>query len=398
MASVIVVDNELVDSVKEYGQIINAANQNTEFSSGLQAYVKDNKITDKAQLLEYISTNSTSESFKKLSDREFEPTFNLLIHITTELGGSDALANPQSLLLKALIETTPTTQPSLRDRKSIKSTSILSILNTIFNLLPPSSKNRIHILSQILNVLKISNIDYSVIEASIGTNLISWLKAAQADDAEVRSIFWDFVKLDTKYSEQSLQSIKNFTSVYQLNNAELNELVAFALSSEVVDVSFLVNKNVAAALVAHASDENVAMFNKYVNGELVTVPSSSPLPAAHINSKSRILALAKFFSEQTTANPDKIIFQYSEIPVVESSREFETLLVKAIKSGVIEGKLNQITETFYLTRVNRLILANQDNTQHWNNVKKALQDWKTSLTNINEIVKASRENIVNSSA
>lgn len=75
------------------------------------------------------------------------------------------------------------------------------------------------------------------------------------------------------------------------------------------------------------------------------------------------------------------------------------LLVEAIKAGVLEGKINQIDETFYLSRVNRFILAGEDeaNAENWNLVKRALQQWLDSIRNIDDIVKATRENLVKSS-
>lgn len=154
-------------------------------------------------------------------------------------------------------------------------------------------------------------------------------------------------------------------------------------------------------MAANSQQELVAIFGKYINGEYTNL--SSPiegLDIEFINSKSKILALAKFFATESSKNPSKITFSYSEIPNISSSSEFEILLVNAIKFGIIEGKLNQISETFYLSRVNKFILPgqNDENLKNWMDVKKALVDWKDSLSNINDIVKSSRENIVNSSA
>ena len=181
-----------------------------------------------------------------------------------------------------------------------------------------------------------------------------------------------------------MKLIKDFTHSNTLSTQELHELIYIALSSKTVDVSFLVNTNVAQALSNNnkSDDKLVSVFNKYVHGEIISIEEiPNDLPAKFIHSKSKILSLAKFFADSSTSsssstNHDGIIFKYNEIPNVKSSLEFEQTLVEAIKVGVIEGKLNQVEETFYLSRVNRFILAGEDNTKNWENVKLVLKQWQ----------------------
>ena len=350
---------------------------------------------------------STSENLKQLTEKEFEPTFYLLIYILTQLSNqNEVLNNEKSPIFQTLLEINPQQPPSLRDRKSIKSTSILSILSTVFNLLPVSSTTRVFILKQILKVIKTSGIDFNLIQDNIGSNLINWLKESKTNEQEIKTIFWEFIKLDGTFSEKSLKLIKDFTHSNTLSTQELHELIYIALSSKTVDVSFLVNTNVAQALSNNnkSGDKLVSVFNKYVHGEIITIEDiPNDLPAKFIHSKSKILSLAKFFADSSTSsssstNHDGIIFKYNEIPNVKSSLEFEQTLVEAIKVGVIEGKLNQVEETFYLSRVNRFILAGEDNTKNWENVKLVLKQWQNSLNDINNIVKTARENIVNNNA
>jgi translation initiation factor 3 subunit M len=406
MASVIVVDTELEDSIREYGQIIDSINNTTDFSTALKSFLPEASWTQqqlsndaKAGLSKEILTVSTSETLKKLTDKEFEPTFYLLIHILSQLSSHDEiLNNVKSPIYTILFEVNPKQPPSLRDRRSIKSTSVLSILSTIFNLLPKESKTRVYVLENVLKVIKTSGIDFSLIQDNIGTNLLQWLQETKTNQDEIKAIFWDFIELDGEYSQKSLEYIKSFTSSNTLSKDELLKLVKFALSSKIVDVSFLVNNNVAQALSANSSEPLVTLFQKYVHGEIIPAEQiPSDLPADFINSKSKILALAKFFADSTAAGSDHdaIVFKYSEIPNVASSLEFEEILIEAIKAGVIEGKLNQLDETFYLTRVNRFIIAGEDNSKNWTQVKLALEQWQSSLTDINDIVKTARENIVN---
>ncbi|CAH2353058.1 hypothetical protein CLIB1423_09S01860 [[Candida] railenensis] len=394
MQSVIIVEQELKDSVKGYGQILDTANENKSRSESLDKYIdQEGKITDKLGL-----SNEIFESIvdlAKLSDKEFEPTFNLAVYILIELTGSmTEVLDKYPTLLTQLTNINPAKQPTLRDRKSIKASSILSLLNNIFNFLPETSKYRIEVVSKILSIVKDSQLNFNIVSQAIGQNLVQWLTTAGASEDEIRSIFWQFISLDNvEYSLETLQVIKKFTSNYKVVKLEeLHSLIDFAFKTEVVDVSFLVNSNVSEAIQQYkSSDELVALFDKYVHGEIIQSPSQYP----SVTEKSKILALTKFFAESNGV----FVFKYADFPstLVSSPIELETLLIKSIKAGVIEGKLNQLNESFYLTRANRFVLAgsSEDNTKNWEAVEKVLHDWKNSLHNIKDIVNTSRENIVN---
>lgn len=398
MASVVVVENEIKNSVIEYGQIIDSVHQNTEFSDSLKQYFDiRGAITNKAEVAAKILDASSASTLSKLSDKEFEPAFYLLAYLLSELEAAsfETLLQKDSALLQLLIQCTPEQTPSVRDRRSLKPTTIMSILSTFFNFVDGASPVRVHLIQLILTTVKNTQIDYALIQSSIGDNLVALLRAAHASDDQIAAIFWDFIKLDKAYTEKSLQLIKTFTSEFPVSGAQLDDLIVFALSSSVVDVSFLVNNNVAAALQS-ASGALAQTFVQYTQGELIS-DVSAPLPA-FVAQKSKSLALAKFFG----LHADKNTFSYADIPsaLVSSPAEFEKLLVDSIKAGVIEGKLNQVDESFFLVRVNRFVLAgdNEKLAQDWATVRTALQEWKASLSNINEIVNNAKENIVNNNS
>ncbi|CUM66864.1 uncharacterized protein PRCAT00004548001 [Priceomyces carsonii] len=382
--SVIVVDNDLKDSINEYGQILDSVNEKAELAEKFQSFFNENnELTKREELVKAIHNNSQPEVLTKLPDKEFEPAFNLLIYIILQLEKSLGTA-----IIDDVVKCNPAVQPSLRDRKSVKTSSILSILSNAFNLVPETSPIRIYILKQILNLVENSSLSFSLIQTSIGDNIVTWLEKANAPPEEIKFLFWKFITLDEDFSLKSLELIKTFTSHYRLIN--LDQLIRFALSSEIVDVSFLVNNNVANAIRENKDNELVVIFNSYIKGELISsVPSD--LPKDLIISKSRILALAKFFVD----NENKHVFSYKDIPLTDSPEEFEKLIINSIKAGIIEGKLNQVEQSFYLTRVSRLIIAGEDNSKDWDALRQVLVNWKNSITNIDSIVNTSRENIVN---
>lgn len=398
MASVIVVENEIKDSVEEYAQIINGVQQNSAFLDAIRAHFNAaGSITNKAALAQEVWTVATPEILTKLPDREFEPVFYLLAYLTLELEQKlfETLLVKNGALIQLLIASTPAQKPLLRDRRLLKPTTVLSVLNTFFNFLPALSPTRVDFIELILKIVTDTDIDFALIQSSIGGSLVLWLAAAGALEAQIKAIFWQFVALDKQYTLELLHLIKKFTSQFPLSLEELHKLIAFALASPVVDVTFLVNNNVAQALKENALDEQVSVFDKYTKGELITsVPSSI---SESVVAKSKILALTRFFVESDNAG--KNAFKYSDIPseLAASQPEFEKLLIDSIKAGVIEGKMNQVDQTFNLVRANRIVLAGdkQQLAQDLNSVKKALLEWRHSLHNINEIVRDAKDNIVN---
>lgn len=402
MASVIVVENEIKDSVEEFSQIVNTVQQDSAFSDAVKPFFdeRSGEITDKAGLAKQIWSVATPETLSKLTDKEFEPVFYLLAYLTSELEQKsfETLLQKDAPLISLLLASTPKEQPSLRDRRLLKPTTVLSVLNTFFNFLPASSPARVYFIELILKIVTETNIEFALIQKPIGAHLVQWLTAAGASEAQTKSIFWQFITLDKQYTLESLNLIKKFTSQFTLSLEELHTMIGFALASSVVDVTFLVNNNVAQALQQNSSDEKVSIFVKYTKGELISsVPQSV---SQSVVEKSRILALTRFFVE--SENSGKNAFKYSEIPseLASSQEQFEKLLIDSIKAGVIEGKMNQVDQTFNLVRANRFVLAGDKEqlSQDLNTVKKALLEWRHSLHNINQIVRDAKDNIVNNNS
>lgn len=402
MNSIIVNDNDLKENVGEYGSFIDTVLEKKYSEPFLTCFQADsNKIAKMPDLIKLIYESSGSRNMTKLSEREFEPTFYLLINILVQLEGSvEKVLHPDSAVLKCLIECVPVEErPQFRDRKSIRTASIVSILSSSFNLLPSFSSNRIYLIGIILDAIRKSNLGYGLIQHSIGDHLLQWMRDANASEEEIRKTFWAFVGLDNERTFDTLQLIKNFTATFQPTLSELRCLIEFALASDVVDVSFIVNTSISISLKENADDELVNVFSKYVKGELISkVPESLKSFKDSIVYKSKILCLARFFVE----HKDQKVFKYDEVPsyLVTDHDELELLLIDAIKAHVIEAKLSQVDQTFYLSRVNRFIIAGDDKTvsDSWSEIRHVLQNWQFSLNNIDQIVNASKEDIVNNNS
>lgn len=402
MSSIIVNDNDLKENVSEYGSFIDTVLEKKYCEPFLTCFEADsNEIANMPELIKLIYESSGAQNMTKLSEREFEPTFYLLINILEQLEGSvEKVLHPDSVVLKCLIECVPVEERlQFRDRKSIRTASIVSILSSSFNLLPSSSANRIHLIGVILDIISKSNLGYGLIQHSIGDHIVQWMRDAKASDEEIRKTFWSFVGLDNERTFDTLQLMKHFTTTFRPSLNELRFLIEFALISDVVDVSFIVNNSISLSLKEHANDDLVDVFSKYVKGELISeVPEILQSFKESIVYKSKILCLARFFVEHN----DKKVFKYDEVPsyLVSDHDELELLLIDAVKAHVIEAKLSQVDQTFYLSRVNRFITADDEKgiSDNWNEIRQVLQNWQFSLDNIDQIVKASKEDIVNNNS
>lgn len=394
--SVFIIDNELGSSVKELGSIIDGVQGNDEFSSSLAPSLQEQAdgtitIANKAQVIDKVYEVSSPQYMKKLSDKEFESTFNLIIYVLHSLFDKDisqAVTKDNNVLIKNLVETSPPEQLSLRDRKSIKATSILSELTLIFNLLPGNSPTRVIIIQTIIDFFNHLQLDFKLLQGSFSGQLVDWLVQTNGITIDqVKHVFWQFVGLDKKSTKSSLVLINNFTKQYEiLSLEELHQFIKFALSSDVVDLSFMINNNVSKALISHANDDLVQTFNKYLAGDLIT---SNPYQLPNLEFKSKMLSLCKFFE-----NANKYEFNFSEIPA-EYQPELEILLINCVKFKLIEGKVDQLNQKFNLTRVNKFILPQNSESINKNlsNIKTNLENWKQSLIDVNEVVQTFRENI-----
>lgn len=394
MASVLVIDNGLKESVKEYGQIVDSVHQNGDFSAALEPFLGETGVTQKPELAAVIAQATSAATLAKLSDREFEPAYYLYVYLTSKLQGVTVEELVQDgAVLELLLELNPQQQPAVRDRRLLRLTTILSALNTLFNFLPAALSARVRLLGLILDVVEKLDLNFGLVQLALGNHLAAWAREAGALDAATRELFWRFVHLDKKRSLATLQLAKAFTAEYLVDLAELRGLVLFAFALPVVDVSFLVNNNVAAAMAQHELDELVAAFVKYTRGELL---AAEPSGLTGVVAKSRIMAFARFLVDQQ--HP---LISYASVPAAlyTSTADLERLIVDAIKAGVVEGKMNQVQQTFYVVRVNRFVVAgnNAQLAKDWEAVRLTLLQWRAALENINEVVLDAKEKIVNSS-
>lgn len=379
--SVFVIDNDLASSVSELASIVDQVQQSTDYSQAVRPLVdaSTQEITDKSALINQIYHASSPEIIAKLNDKEFEPAFNLVVYILSELYGGlhQVLDADNDKLIQNLLACSPAQQLSLRDRKSIKATSILSELSLLFNLLPATSGFRTVVVQKIIDFVRALKLDYGYLQ-TFQTNLVPWLVQTGADSSTIRSIFYDFIELDSKSSLSSLKTIYNFTKQYEVSGEELERIIKFSLNSDIVDLSFMINVNMSHAITANSNSPNVKLFADYLEGK--------PLKSDQFNSlefKSSMLSLCRFFKSS-----GKYEFGFNEMLTGTD----EVLLINCIKYGLLEGKVDQVNEKFYLTRLNKFILGDQVE-QDVSDVKQSLEAWKKSLIEVGSVVENFRENM-----
>lgn len=403
MQSVIIVEQELRDSVKSYSQVLDGTGEGAPtFSQFFRAApTADDELHAEVSDGDGLSAALVAliPRLGALVDRDFEPTFNLVLHVLAELHHQlvEQALDRYPQVVAHLVALNPAQQPTLRDRRAIKASLVLLLLNNVFNLLPPLLAHRLAVIDAILAVAEGLHLHFDAM-ARFGDLLVTWLEAAGASDERLRSTFWRYVALDNvEFGDATLWQVKRFVDHHRLALAlELRSLILFAMQSQRTDVLFLVNANVSAAMAQWRDDELVAQFDRFIRGELVVVERLPKVAA-----KLRILALCRYLAELLAHQLPPGVFRYADVPreLAANAMELELLLIQAIKAGVLEGRLSQLDQTLHLTRANRFVYHGaEQNARNWDDVERVLSDWRHSLQNISEIVNTSRENIVNNQA
>jgi translation initiation factor 3 subunit M len=402
MQSVIIVEQELRDSVKSYSQVLDGTGEGAPtFSQYFRAApTADDELHAEVSDADGLSAALVAliPRLGALVDRDFEPTFNLVLHVLAELHHqlvAQALDRYPEVVAH-LVALNPAQQPTLRDRRAIKASLVLLLLNNVFNLLPPLLAHRLAVIDAILAVAEGLHLHFDAM-ARFGDLLVTWLEAAGASDERLRATFWRYVALDNEFGDATLWQVKRFVDHHRLALVlELRSLIVFAMQSQRTDVLFLVNANVSAAIAQWRDDELVAQFDRFIRGELVSVEHLPKVAA-----KLRILALCRYLAELLAQQLPRGVFRYADIPreLAANAMDLELLLIQAIKAGVLEGRLSQLDQTLHLTRANRFVYYGaEQNARNWDDVERVLYDWRNALQNIREIVNTSRENIVNNQA
>ncbi|KAF5095862.1 hypothetical protein DV451_004489 [Geotrichum candidum] len=380
-----VVDGVLKDLVEDIAAYIDKLSPEASFSSFIQERLVDSDesaFNNPEEIFKAIAERSAVLS--QAPERDFEPQYNLVLHILTFSSNLTAIL---PIVLKNL-----STPPSYPNGPILS----LAVLSNLFNILPVSSPLRYQVFLAILDTAAATN-NFGLIIAQLNS-LPTWLQEWNVDEQAIRDIY---VKIsdtltaskDSQIAYQHLLSAVSSQSSSTAPNPLASKLVQIALASEsIFDFDDLFALESVQALKSSATDlysllENVATGNykplSSVDEKFLTV---NKFDRAQLERKARILALSKAASQSTQRTIPYTVFA-SAIEV--SIDEIEVWIIDAIRAGLIEGRLSQMSQSF---SVHRATPVGTFGAEEWKFVDNKLASWRSGLKDILAVLKTAREN------
>jgi len=325
----------------------------------------------------------------KAPEKDFIPTFNLLIHL---LRSSPSLPTYLPPILKAL-----SSPPSGASGFHLAAT----VLTTIFNVLPVDSKLRLTVFQSILKVAAASGSFDSL--APQLKNLDHWLQLWEATQAEKREVFLAVSRAAEQAGEDDqvflyqLQALQTFTPEESTSDeaAELaNKLVKLTISRPSL-FSFDELSTVDAILgLQRSSPEAYNLYEVFSGGDLEDFDEfteeyegwleKNGYDAEALLRKIRLLTLASLASSTPNRQlPYSQISKSLRIP----PEEVELWVIDVIRAGLVEGKLSQLNQEFLIHRSTYRAFGERQ----WKEVADRLDGWKSSLEGILSVIENARE-------
>ncbi|KAI5804189.1 hypothetical protein DFH27DRAFT_513030 [Peziza echinospora] len=387
--SLLLVEGSFYDQVEELAQYIDTIKQTP---GVLAAQItplaeKDQKDEIVKQLVHASSALSTAP------EKEFIPAYNLLVHV---LRLSPDLPELIPVILNNL-SAPPTSSPNNGPQL------VLSVLTTIFNILPIDSPLRATVFESLLKIISAHGL-YEVLVQQL-KNLPRWFEEWKSTPDEARAILVTIANIaeDAGDTEQSYSSLLNV--LQRFTPAEASSAAARAVAVRLVKAAIslptrlefddLVALDSVQAL-AKSDPELFNLLEVFAGGDLEDYEEfndehdgwveDNGLPHDILFRKIRLLTLASLSTRTPSRSlPYKNISKALRIP----SEDVEMWVIDVIRAGLVEGKLSQLNQTFLIHRSSYRVFG----FDQWVEVSDRLATWRETLLNIREVVKSAREGV-----
>lgn len=400
--SYITVDGSLAESITEYASILDLYNENTSYVEKLAAYAitpegddqdddEDVEIEFKDQVFQEIADSYSH--LAAIPDRDFESVGNLVVFIFTfsnefELYLKQFLTN----LIQVLGLQDVDVKVNKNKKKTLKITAIISVLSNVFNLIELENfEFRNFNLKLILNLVEI--LDNGSILLPIVSNVEGWLlsdidsKPLEVQE-ETRLLILQLAKLISSSNE--LESLKLFelaiTKIPNVSSNLINQYLIENLNSlKALDLSKILELEV--VIKNHQeSQEYLKLLQNYLS--LTTLEFESSLSQftslTSINFKTLLKKNQFLTLSKIALTTNSITYTTIASSLNLSSNDVELFIFDAIKSGVVEGKLSQINQTFQVYKVNFIVKSIE--LKDWLEIKGKLLEWRSKLKDVRALV------------
>ncbi|KAL9020249.1 MAG: hypothetical protein Q9185_002532 [Variospora sp. 1 TL-2023] len=365
----------------------------------------DNNTAVQTEITPLLEKNQKDDVLKKLvtgsavlnsaPEKEIIAAYNLLVHLIRQSSNPNMFLPRICQNLSNPITSSPTNGTGLA----------LSVLTTIFNILPQDNDVRYHVFLAILRVIRSSG-SFELLRPQL-KNLDTWITQWETDEEDQRKLYLSIAEVAEEASgeeEQSylylLRALRTIPSE-EAASAEARQLSARALKSALsypthFDFQDLTSLDSIQAL--RKSDpilfELLDIFNAQVlddyndfKDEHDDFLSSQSLSDDTLTRKMRLLTLASLAaSTQSRSLPYQHISRALQIP----SEDTEIWVIDTIRAGLVEGKLSQLNQTFLVHRSTYRVFGEKQ----WTEVQGRLDTWRASLEGVLGVVRAEREKMV----
>lgn len=325
---------------------------------------------------------------------EFTAAYNLLIHLIRQSPNNDKFLPKICQNLSQPITSSPSNGPGLA----------LSILSTIFNILPSSNDVRYHVFLAILRVIRSSSL-FETLRPQL-KNLDSWVAEWDTDAEDQRTLYLNIADVAAEagdadesynYLLRALRTIPpaeaSTEESQQLSVRALKAALSHPSHFDFQDLTAL--DSIQALRNSHATHfEVLELFSSELLDDyhdfLTTHPeflSSESLREDVLERKMRLLTLASIAASSATRSlPYAQIASALQVP----SGDVEMWVIDVIRAGLVEGKLSQLNKTFLIHRSTYRVFGEKQ----WVEVSGRLDTWRASLEGVLAVVKGERERMV----
>lgn len=387
-----VVDGVLKDLVDEIASYFDKIDPPVEGKASFTSFIEERIIetpegSDETPQQEEIFTAIAEKSavLSKAPEREFEAQYNLVLHILTFSSNLTAIL---PILLKNL-----STSPAYPNGPNLS----LAVLTNLFNILPISSPLRYQVFLAILESAAVTN-NVSLVVSQI-KHLPTRLKEWNVSEEATQDLYIKISVLLTSSNDDLTAYQYLLSAVTSASSSTFplsSKLVQTAIQAEAIydfdDLFALeavqnlkLTENILFSLLEIVATGDYAAFKafKTKNPDFLV---DNKFNVEQLERKVRILALARTGSQATQKTiPYSTFAQAIEVSV----EEVEHWIIDAIRAGLIEGRLSQISQSFALHGATPV---GQFGSQEWKLVASKLDSWKSSLKEILEVLKSAREN------
>ncbi|KAK3044822.1 hypothetical protein LTS18_000259, partial [Coniosporium uncinatum] len=341
---------ELADELAQY--IDTLKQQHGEEGSSVQQEVSELVKEDKKEdaLKKLVGA---SDVLNSAPEKELIAAYNLLIHVSQQSSNINMFLARICTNLSKPITSSPTNGAGLA----------LSILSTVFNIIPSDNEARLHVLMAILTVIRTSK-NFETLKPQL-KNLDAWLASWDTDEEDQRKLYLAIADAaqDAGESEQGYQYLVRALRTIPSDEAsseEARDLSIRALKSALTHPTHFDFQDLTALdsiqalrnsepvyfqLLEIFTSELLDDFNDF-NDEHSGFLEQAGLDEAVLTRKMRLLTLASIAASanQTRSLPYSDIAHALQIP----SEDVEIWVIDVIRAGLVEGKLSQLNQMFLI--------------------------------------------------